>query len=85
MKGTNIYEVKATHLTKVRRQLACEIYPKVFVVDGGAVISTYAGPANGHCPCDPLSPDADTTFEIDEDQLTSAANWATSIYRPRSW
>lgn len=79
-----MYEVKATHLTKLRRQFACEIYPEVFAVKGGAVISTYAGPANGRCPCDPLPPDVDATFEINEDQLTSAAAWATSIYGPRA-
>ncbi len=78
-----MYEVKATHLTN-RRGLACEIYPDVFVVQGGAVLSTYAGPANGYCPCDPpLPPDVDAVFEIDDAQLGQAVHWATTIYRPR--
>lgn len=62
--------------------MACEIYPEVFVVKGRDVLSTYAGPANGHCPCGPLSPDVDAVFGIDETQLTRAVHWATSIYRP---
>ncbi|WP_241387580.1 hypothetical protein [Rhodococcus sp. CH91] len=62
---------------------ACEIYPDVFVVDDGSVISTYAGPANGYCPCVPVEPDVDEAFEIGESQLKSAIRWATTIYRPR--
>lgn len=77
-----MYEVKATHLTNAQG-FACEIYPDVFVVRGGPVLSTYAGPANGYCPCDPLPPDIDAYFEIDDSQLKRAAHWATSIYRPR--
>ncbi|MFZ2177526.1 MAG: hypothetical protein WAW17_26560 [Rhodococcus sp. (in: high G+C Gram-positive bacteria)] len=79
-----MYEVKATHFTNTR-DLACEIYPDVFVVKGGAVLSTYAGQADGHCPCDPLPADVDAVFEIDDSQLKRAVKWATSIYRPRKW
>ncbi|KXX62817.1 hypothetical protein AZG88_27635 [Rhodococcus sp. LB1] len=79
-----MYEVKATHLTN-SNGLACEIYPDVFVVQDGAVLSTYAGQADGRCPCDPLPPDVDAHFEIDNSQLKRAVHRATSIYRPRRW
>ncbi len=57
--------------------------PGVFVVEGGAVLSTYAGPANGYCPCEPVEPEVDEVFEMSERQLEDAIQWATSIYRPR--
>ncbi|TWH16998.1 hypothetical protein [Rhodococcus rhodochrous] len=77
-----VYEVKVTHRVLANRRLACEIYPEVFVVDNGAVISTYAGPANGYCPCEPVEPEVDEVFEMSERQLKGAIRWATSIYRP---
>ncbi|MBS9372247.1 hypothetical protein GON09_001211 [Rhodococcus sp. B50] len=78
-----MYQVKVTHRVLANRRLACEIYPEVFVVDGGAVLSTYAGPANGYCPCEPVESEVGHVFEISEQQLEDAIRWATSIYRPR--
>lgn len=78
-----MYEVKVTHRVLANRRFACEIYPGVFVVEGGAVLSTYAGPANGYCPCEPVEPEVDDVFEMSERQLEDAIQWATSIYRPR--
>jgi hypothetical protein len=48
----------------------------------GVVISTYVGPANGYCPCEPVEPEIDEVFEMSERQLKDAIRWATSIYRP---
>ncbi|MEV0946365.1 hypothetical protein [Rhodococcus sp. NPDC049939] len=78
-----MYEVKATD-SAAGGKLACEIYPDVFVIQGGGVISTYAGQANGVCPCDPLPPDVDASFEISDSQLDDAVEWATSIHEPES-
>lgn len=65
-------DVEATHLTKrkVPQALVCELYPGIFVVDGGG---THYASTSAHL-FEPLPKNSGRTFPIDEIRAERAAD-----------
>ncbi|MCJ0907039.1 hypothetical protein [Rhodococcus sp. ARC_M6] len=78
------FELRATHRAKSSRELACEIYPDVFVVERGAVFSRRAGMASQQPGdiVDPLTDCAQDWFIVRG--LKKAVNWVTTVARIRA-
>ncbi len=71
-------EVEATHITTRRNPaaLVCEVFPGVYVVDGGGVHTVREG-GNAFAPL-PEGQD-DRTFPVNETQMTFAEMYDTNL------
>ncbi|MFC4605333.1 hypothetical protein [Rhodococcus kronopolitis] len=86
---TVAFEVRATHRVRATRALACEVYPDVFIVKRGNVISRRAGMAMQQ-PGDivgELPADSDEWFAVRDGTMRDAVNWVSTIagFRDDFW